>query len=874
MDREYRPEEVEKRWAAEWAAEKLFEARPDSDAEPFCMVIPPPNVTGNLHIGHVLVYTLHDVVARWRRMQGRDVLWLPGTDHAGIATQMVVERELAKEGIERHELGREAFEARVWEWKEEFGGRITGALRTLGSSVDWSRERFTLDEGLSRAVREVFVRLYNDGLIYRDRYTVNWCPRCQTAISDLETVHQPTQGKLYTVRYLPAAGDGPEIRVATTRPETILGDTGVAVHPDDERYKALVGQNVRVPLTDRDVPVVADSFVDREFGTGAVKLTPSHDPNDFEAGRRLGLPELAALDASAKMTEIAGPYAGLDRFEARKRIVADLDGAGLLVETKDHEHAVGHCQRCNTMIEPLASTQWFVKIDPLAKPAIEAVESGKSRFLPESWSKTYFEWMRNIHDWCISRQLWWGHRIPAWYCDSCEEVFVAESEPEACANCNGGLRQEEDVLDTWFSSALWPFSTMGWPEKTQDLDRYYPTSLLITGHDIIFFWVARMMMMGLRFQGDVPFHDIYIHGLVRDAEGQKMSKTKGNTIDPAEVQARYGTDAVRFTMSILAAPGNDIPLAPERMEGYRAFANKLWNAARFVMMQLEQGSDDVPEERWSLSERWIVSPLARDAARGEPRLRGVSLRPRGGRDLPLRVGRVLRLVHRDGEARPAERRRGWSPGARGAAPGARHAPADAPPDDALHYRGAVVEASGKGLPPGGRALARAGRGTYRCRRRSRGRAAPLPGSEDPQPPGGVEHRSGPDDPRARAFRRRIGFGAVAREATLVGSLARAEEVTCVDAFPEKLVAARGVAGPLEVAIPLEGLLDLDVERTRLQKDLAKVEKELTSRSKRLKNREFLDRAPAEVVEKERRIERELIERRDRLDQSLARLSSH
>ena len=652
LDREYRPESVEENWLERWEVSGAFRGDPSSGKTPFCIVIPPPNVTGNLHIGHVLVYTLHDIVARWQRMRGKDVLWLPGTDHAGIATQMVVERELAAEGSNRHELGREAFQERVWKWKHTYGNRITDALRRLGSSCDWSRERFTLDEGLSRAVREVFVRLHREDLIYRDRYIVNWCPRCSTALSDLETVHEPIKGRLYTIRYPAADGSADEIRVATTRPETLLGDTGVAVHPDDERFSGLVGRRVEVPLTGRDVPVVVDKFVDPSFGTGAVKITPAHDPNDFAAGRRLGLQERVVIGPDACMTDEAGDYGGMDRLDARKQIVADLEAKGLLVGVEEHEHAVGHCPTLPNDdraagFDSVVCANWRF----LAQPAIEAVEKGRARFIPETWSKTYFEWMRNIHDWCISRQLWWGHRIPAWYCDPCGTTLVAVEAPDKCEGCGAELRQDDDVLDTWFSSALWPFSTLGWPDQTEDLRHYYPTSLLITGHDIIFFWVARMIMMGLKFQDDVPFGDIYIHGLVRDADGQKMSKSKGNTIDPAVVQEKYGTDAVRFTMAILAAPGNDIPLAPERMEGYRAFINKLWNATRFVIMRLgENPPMEFDVEQLSRVDRWILSRLAAtiedvDAAMAEYRFDRAS-------DLLYHFvwGQLLRLVYRISEA--------------------------------------------------------------------------------------------------------------------------------------------------------------------------------------------------------------------------------
>ncbi len=876
MEREYRPAEVERRWTGEWEQRQLFRARPEGGAEPFCMVIPPPNVTGDLHVGHVLVYTLHDIVARWRRMQGRDVLWLPGTDHAGIATQLVVERQLELEGLSREALGREAFEARVWQWKETYGGRITGALRRLGCSVDWSRERFTLDEGLSRAVRAVFVRLFREGLIYRDRAMVNWCPRCRTALSDLETIHEDVEGRLYTVRYPAAGGGGEGVRVATTRPETMFGDTAVAVHPADERFAGLVGRRVVVPLTTREVPIVADDFVDREFGTGAVKLTPAHDPNDFRASRRLGLPELVALDAAARMTEAAGAYAGLDRFVARERIVADLTAAGLLENVRPHPHAVGHCQRCSTMIEPLASTQWFVRIAPLAGPAIEAVERGRTRFIPPAWSKTYFEWMRNIHDWCISRQLWWGHRIPAWHCDRCASCDVAETAPAGCAACGGPLRQDDDVLDTWFSSALWPFSTLGWPAETADLRRYYPTSLLITGHDIIFFWVARMLMMGLRFRGDVPFHEVYIHGLVRDEHGQKMSKTKGNTVDPAELQQRYGTDAVRFTMAALAAPGNDIPLAPQRMEGYRAFANKLWNAARFVLLQVGDGAPGAsraPGPASRLPERWIRSRLqaaidetARSLAEHrfdraadtlyhfiwheycdwyiemvKPRLRereGSS--GAEARAVLLEVlERLLALLH---PIMPFVTEEIW-----GKLPGARPALAVSawPRSDPQRTDGEAERQV---------ALIRELVVKVRSLR-----------SECDLDPGRVVEVlvAGADAGQAALL---------AAERDWLEPLARATRVSAVAALREDLVAARGVlAGGLELAIPLAGLLDLELERARLEKELARVGGELDGRTRRLADAGFLTRAPADVVEKERRIERELRERKDRLEASLLRL---
>jgi len=602
--------DVDPRWYAFWESIGAFRADPASGKPRFSMVIPPPNVTGSLHMGHALNHTLPDIVARWKRMQGYDVLWLPGTDHAGIATQNVVEKQLAAEGKTRHDLGREAFEARVWEWVRQSHGTITGQMRKLGESVDWSRERFTLDEQLSRAVRRVFVTLYDQGLIYRGTYIVNWCPRCRTALSDLEVVHQARKGKLWYVRY-PGKDGAPGVTVATTRPETMLGDTAIAVNPEDPRYRDRIGQVVVLPIIGRELPIIADEFVDPAFGTGAVKVTPAHDPNDFAMGQRHGLPQVAVIDEDAKITAKGGPYAGQDRFKARAGIVDQLEREGLLEKVADHENAIGTCQRCTTVVEPLVSTQWFVKIEPLAKDAIRVVEEGKVRFFPENWTKTYYDWMYNIHDWCISRQLWWGHRIPAWYCGACGEMIVSEQAPERCA-CGGELRQDPDVLDTWFSSQLWPFSTMGWPEQTADLQRYYPTDLMLTAFDIIFFWVARMIMAGVKFAGDIPFHTVYITGLVRDERGQKMSKSRGNVVDPLEVMDEIGADALRFTLTAMAAPGMDIPLSEGRMQGYRQFINKIWNASRFVLMHVGDlpSRPEVPEVRsLSLIHRWILHRL-------------------------------------------------------------------------------------------------------------------------------------------------------------------------------------------------------------------------------------------------------------------------
>ncbi|MBI5675057.1 MAG: valine--tRNA ligase [Nitrospirae bacterium] len=612
IDTRYEPEEIEKRWYDLWLEEGYFKAESKSDKPSYCIVIPPPNVTGSLHIGHALDITLQDIMIRWKRMSGFNVLWLPGTDHAGIATQNVVENDLKKQGIDRHTLGREKFVNKVWEWKKLYGGTIINQLKSMGASCDWSRERFTLDEGLSRAVREVFVRLYEEGLIYRGEYLINWCPRCHTALSDLEVEHEDKKGKLYYLKYNLADGEG-HITVATTRPETYLGDTAVAVNPDDERYKGMVGKKVRLPVIKREIPIIADEFVDSSFGTGAVKVTPAHDPNDFEIGKRHNLPFINIMTGSGTMSEEAGPYKGQDRFECRKNVLNDLEASGHLEKVTDHAMAVGHCYRCRTVVEPYLSKQWFVKIKPLAEEAITAVKNGSVKIIPTGWENSYFDWMENIRDWCISRQIWWGHRIPVWYCDACGEIIVSRDTPTDCKCGNKELRQDEDVLDTWFSSALWPFSTLGWPDDTDDLRTFYPTSVLITGFDILFFWVARMMMMGLKFMKQEPFSHVYIHALIRDAEGQKMSKSKGNVVDPLKMTGAYGTDAVRFTLAAYAAQGRDIKFDEQRVEGYRHFLNKIWNVARFISMNLKEGEELLTAKEirnLSLADKWILSRLS------------------------------------------------------------------------------------------------------------------------------------------------------------------------------------------------------------------------------------------------------------------------
>jgi valyl-tRNA synthetase len=850
--------EVDPRWYAFWESIGAFCARPGSGAERFSMVIPPPNVTGSLHIGHALNQTLPDVIVRWKRMQGYDVLWLPGTDHAGIATQNVVEKQVASEGRSRHDLGREAFEARVWEWVRQSHGTIAGQMRKLGSSVDWSRERFTLDESLSRAVRRVFVTLFREGLIYRDNYIVNWCPRCRTALSDLEAVHRETPGRLYHIRYPRLDGDG-FVMVATTRPETMLGDTAVAVHPEDERYRRLVGERLRLPVIGRELPVIADAFVDPTFGTGAVKVTPAHDPNDFAMGKRHGLPQVAVIDEDGRMTAAAGSYAGRDRFEARAALVEQLEREGWLDHVEEHRHAVGHCQRCHTVVEPLVSMQWFVRIEPLAAEAIRAVEAGRIQFVPRNWERTYFEWMHNIHDWCISRQLWWGHRIPAWYCDACENVMVAEETPARCP-CGEPLRQDTDVLDTWFSSGLWPFSTMGWPEDTVDLRHYYPTDLLITGLDIIFFWVARMIMMGLRFTGDVPFRTVYITALVRDAHGQKMSKSKGNVVDPLEVMDRVGADAFRFTLAALASPGMDISLSEGRLMGYRQFINKIWNASRFVLMNLggtDRRADIPPAAGLHLSHRWILHRV--NAVAGEVNAALVDYRfdtaadrlyhfvwgeyadwyielvkPHLQASGPAREDalavllevhdRILRLLHpfipfvteeiwQHLPQRPGE---GLTPdGAHrtitlAAYPQASPLLVDEPAGAAMALLQEVVTSirtvrAEWGVPPSRRIVA---------------------------------ILEGPGD---------NGYAVLREQAADIRRLAGLESLEFQTAVPRAADTAVRVVRDLRVHVPLAGIIDRDAEKARIRKELAKVVRPLTSLESKLANPSFRERADPDVV---------------------------
>lgn len=607
----YDPKQVEETLYKKWVEKGYFTPKVDKSKESYTIVIPPPNITGQLHMGHAMDNTIQDILIRWRRMQGYATLWLPGTDHASIATEAKIVESLAKEGKTKYQLGRDKFLDMAWDWKREYGGRILNQLKKLGSSCDWTRERFTMDEGCSKAVMEVFISLYEKGLIYRGERIINWCPKCKTSISDIETIYDTAEGNFWHIKY-PVKGSDEYLEIATTRPETMLGDTAVAVNPNDDRYRHMVGKTLILPLMNKEIPVIADDYVDMEFGTGAVKITPAHDPNDFEVGMRHGLPMPRIMNDDGTINSLGGKYKGLDRYEAREQIVKDLEEQGFLVKTKEHEHNVGHCQRCNTTIEPILSKQWFVKMKPLAEPAIEVVRNGKVKFVPERFSKIYYNWMENIQDWCISRQLWWGHRIPAYYCQDCGEVIVSKTAPDFCGKCGGKLKQDEDTLDTWFSSALWPFSTLGWPDKTEDLKYFYPTSVLVTGYDIIFFWVARMIFSAMENMNQEPFKHVFIHGIVRDSEGRKMSKSLGNGIDPLDVIEKYGADALRFNLISGNSPGNDMRFFWEKVEACSNFANKIWNASRFVLMNLdfekaEKADREKYEANLTTADKWIIS---------------------------------------------------------------------------------------------------------------------------------------------------------------------------------------------------------------------------------------------------------------------------
>ena len=871
----YEPKEVEEKWYQYWEENDLFKPTAASEKSPYCIVIPPPNVTGTLHMGHALNNTLQDILCRYKKMAGYNVLWQPGTDHAGIATQNVVERDLAAQGTDRHAVGREQFIERVWEWRKKYGGLIINQLRRLGCSCDWSRERFTMDEGLSRAVKEVFVRLYEEGLIYRGDYIINWCPRCHTALADLEVEHHDQESFLYHIRYPLEDGTG-RLIVATTRPETLLGDTAVAVNPKDERYAHLKNANVLLPVLNKPIPVIFDRYVDMTFGTGALKITPAHDPNDFEIGNQHNLERIKVIDDDGIMNELAGPYQGLDRFACREQILKDLETAGLLEKVEPYQNAVGHCYRCKTMIEPILSKQWFVKTAPLAKKAGDAVRDGKTRIYPNNWEAVYFDWMDNIRDWCISRQIWWGHRIPAWYCDACGEITVAKTTPSKCAHCDSeNIRQETDVLDTWFSSALWPFSTLGWPDKTPELATFYPTAALVTGFDILFFWVARMMMMGIHFMGDIPFKDVYIHALVRDAEGKKMSKSKGNVIDPLVVMDEHGTDAFRFTLAALAAQGRDIKLSEERILGYRHFVNKLWNAARFVFMNLDDTAA-APAQRppATLADRWILTrigevsdqvagaindyqfneaaglcyqfvwhefcdwylEMAKQAFYGDDQ----ELKDAAQHTVLAALGASLKLLH---PFMPFVTEEIWQrlPGTEGSIMSA------AFPDSS-------------GFPKDEKALADMTllMGIIAGIRNIRGEMN-LPPSKN------VRVVIDTDNTEETTC--------IQKNSGQVKTLAKVENLTIGSGLKKPEASATAVFGDTSIHVILKGLLDFGEEKKRIRKSILKIEKDLKASEKKLSNPGFLDKAPEDIVADVRAKAETLTAKRDKLAHNLAVLEN-
>ena len=854
LDKQYEPGEVEKRWGRFWEEKNFFHADETRESPAFSIVIPPPNITGRLHIGHAFNNTLQDILTRWKRMQGCNTLWQPGTDHAGIATQNVVEKQLHEEGTGRQDLGREAFVKRVWKWRNESGGTITNQLKKLGCSLDWERDRFTMDEGLSKAVREVFVSLYEEDLIYKGDYIINWCPRCHTALSDLEVEHQDTQGYLYHLKY--SVKDSKDFLViATTRPETMLGDTAVAVNPNDERYQKYKGKKLILPVLNREVPLILDDYVDTSFGTGALKVTPAHDPNDFELGRKHNLETINIMNPDGTMNSLASPpYEGLDRFECRKKLISNLKDSGVLIKIEDLNHSVGHCYRCRTVVEPYLSKQWFVKAKPLAEPAMKAVRDGSIKIVPKFWENTYFEWMENIRDWCISRQIWWGHQIPAWNCKACGEVVVARETPNSCSACSStDLIQETDVLDTWFSSALWPFSTLGWPEKTDSLKRFYPTSVLCTGFDILFFWVARMIMMGLKFMGDVPFRDVYIHALIRDAEGQKMSKTKGNVIDPLEVMEQYGTDALRFTLAAFAAQGRDIKLAEDRIEGYRNFCNKLWNASRFVFMNLEdyKGSCALDERsKFSSADLWILSRLNRATKDVNEALEAFRFN-----DAALTVYKFIWNEYCDWYIELTKSKLVDPGSQRVAAQNMLIHVLDSALKLLHPFMPFITEEIWQKLPQNEDSIMVSAFPEYREAQTNEAIEKEMEvimevitgirnirGEMNLNP--GLKLNVLVKTQNSAIQQTLQDHGGYIRE------LARVEQLETGPNIKKPKVSASSVLGEMDLIIPLEGKMDFQEELKRVEKELKKIEKDLIFLDKKLSNPDFVKKAPVDIIEKD------------------------
>ena len=869
LPKTYDPKAVEDKLYKFWVDSGFFHAEVNPDKKPYTIVIPPPNVTGQLHMGHAFDETLQDILIRTKRMQGYEALWMPGTDHAGIATQIKVEENLRKEeGLTRYDLGREEFLKRVWAWKDKFGNRIISQLKKLGTSCDWDRERFTMDEGCSKAVREVFVNLYNKGLIYKGHRIINWCPHCATALSDAEVEYETQPGKLWHIRYPLADGSG-DLVVATTRPETFMGDTGVAVNPNDERYKHLIGKTCILPIMNREIPIFGDEYVDMEFGTGCVKVTPCHDPNDFEMGQRHNLEQILVFNEDATVNANGGKYEGMDRYECRKAVIKDLEEGGYLVKIEDHGHNVGTCYRCGTTVEPMTSAQWFVKMAPLAKPAMDVVTEGKTKFVPDRFSKTYLRWMENVHDWCISRQLWWGHRIPAFYCEDCGEMTVSKTDVHTCPKCGGThIRQEEDVLDTWFSSALWPFSTLGWPDKTKELEYFYPTSTLVTGYDIIFFWVARMIFSGVEHMGETPFKTVYIHGLVRDAQGRKMSKSLGNGIDPLEVIDQYGADALRFTLATGNSPGNDMRFSDERVQASRNFCNKIWNASRFIQMNLTIDKDkavELPaelalEDKWILSKfNTLVADVTRNIDQYELGLAASKLndfiwenfcdwyieiaktRLQTGDENVQKVlcyvlSGAMQLLH---PFMPFITETIWQA-----------LPHEGPSvmvskwpeyDEKLNF--SVEEAQMESLMDAVRAI--------------RNRRAEM---------------NVPPSKKAKVLILTEKKDTFSAGAGFFPKLAYASEIELIDAVPaDAAKMASVVTGDAQLYMPMGDLIDFEAERARLGKEKKKVEDDIAFVMKKLNNPKFVDKAPENVVAAEREKADKLREHLAKLEESIAAL---